>query len=91
MDGNNDIDLTWAHPSLAKCARRIFRKVRRDGEGRLRVEDMRRSFGRHADPMLDVSVEHGGGSWAFLDPSWKSVLKDWGVCAGVSMWCIKEG
>lgn len=88
---HNDIDLRWAHPALAKCARRIFRKIRRDDRGRLNAADMRRCFGRHGDPMLDPVEYRDGSGWAFLCGRWQEVLKDWGQCAGVSMWCIEEG
>lgn len=85
MDG---IDLSWAHPALAKSAGRIFRRIRRDDLGRLSLADMRRSFGRHAGPMLEEPVYRDGSGWAFLGDRWQAVLKDWGTCAGVSMWCI---
>ena len=88
---NDEIDLSWAHPALAKSAERIFRRVRRDGEGRLNVADMRRRFGRHAVPMLDGIETVQGQTWGKLGEGWQAVLKDWGICANVSPYCIKEG
>lgn len=91
METRNDVDLRWAHPALAKCARRIFRRVRRDESGRLSLADMSRSFGRHGAAMLDPPEYQDGSGWAALCGRWKDVLKDWGQCAGVSPWCIREG
>ena len=90
METRNDIDLRWAHPALAKCARKIFRKIRRDAKGRLNVADARRFFGRHGDPMLDPAEYRDGSGWAFLCGRWQDVLKDWGQCAGVSVYCITK-
>ena len=50
---HNDVDLRWAHPALAKSARRVFRRIRRDAKGRLWVADMRQAFGRHGAVNLD--------------------------------------
>jgi hypothetical protein len=86
-----DIDLTWAHPGLAKCARKIFKHVRRDAVGRLNVNDMKSRFQRHARPMLG-DIEHvDGHDWAYLDINWRTVLKDWAMCAGVSSYCPEGG
>jgi len=86
-----DIDLSWAHPALAKSARKIFRNVRRDGDGRLCVTDMKNRFQRHAMPMLDDIEGIRGREWAFLGDNWKTVLKDWAMCAGVSSYCPESG
>lgn len=88
---NDDIDLTWAHPALANSAARIFRHVRRDGEGRMNASDMRRRFGRHGIAMLGEIERSNGQEWAFLGDRWQAVLKDWGMCANISPYCIKEG
>ena len=86
-----DIDLSWAHPSLAKSARRIFKHVRRDAEGRLSVKDMCIRFQRHALPMLGEVEKIGGREWAFLSENWQAVLKDWGMCIGIWPYCPREG
>ena len=86
-----EVDLTWAHPSLAKHARKIFKHVRQDAEGRLSVRDMRARFQRHAFPMLGDIETIGGRDWAFLSENWATVLKDWGMCMGLLTYCIKEG
>lgn len=79
-----EVDLSWAHPSLAKNARKIFRNVRQDAEGRLNVQDMKNRFQRHALPMLDEIERINGRDWAYFGDNWKTVLKDWGMCAGIS-------
>lgn len=81
-----NIDLSWAHPLLRKHAAKIFRNVRRDGEGRLSVRDMKNRFQRHALPMLDEIELIGGYEYAFLGDNWKAVLKDWGMCIGISIY-----
>ena len=86
-----DIDLSWAHPSLAKHARRIFKNIREDGEGRLNVADVKSRFHHHGRPMLGEIERIGGREWAYLADNWQSVLKDWAMCAGVSPYCPKEG
>ena len=86
----SDIDLSWAHPSLGKSARKIFRNVRRDAEGRLNVNDMKMRFQHHSRHMLgDIEIVNGR-EWAFLSENWKTVLKDWGMCVGISPYCPKQ-
>ena len=86
-----DIDLSWAHPALAKNARRVFKGVRQDREGRLCVMDMKNRFQRHAMPMLDdIEIVHGR-EMAYLGDKWQTVLKDWGMCAGILSYCPVEG
>lgn len=85
---HNDVDLRWAHPALAKSARKIFRRVRRDDKGRLNVADMTSRFGRHGAAMLDAEEDQDGSGWALLCGRWQEVLKDWGVCVGVGGWSI---
>ena len=87
----NDIDLSWAHPSLAKHARRVFKNIRKDAEGRMNVRDMRARFQRHAIPMLGEIETIKGHEWAFLSENWATVLKDWGMRVGIGGYCIKEG
>jgi hypothetical protein len=87
----NQVDLSWAHPALAKNARRIFRNVRQDSEGRLCVTDMKNRFQRHAMPMLDDIEIIGGREWAYFDDNWRTVLKDWGMCVGIDSYCTAEG
>ena len=85
---HNDVDLRWAHPALAKSARRVFRRIRRDAKGRLWVADMRQAFGRHGAAMLDAEKDQDGSGWADLCGRWRDVLKDWAVCAGVGGYAI---
>lgn len=85
-----DVDLSWAHRSLAKNARRIFRNVRKDSEGRLSVQDMKNRFQRHALPMLGDIERIGGHEVAFLADNWQTVLKDWAMCAGIWPYCLVE-
>ena len=85
---HNDVDLRWAHPALAKSARKCFRRIRRDDRGRLNAEDMRRVFGRHGSAMLDAEEDQDGSGWADLCGRWQDVLKDWGVCVGVGGYAI---
>lgn len=84
----NDVDLRWAHPALARSARKIFRRVGRDAGGRLKVSDMASCFGRHGKAMLDAEEDQDGSGYACLCGRWMDVLKDWGVCTGVGGWSI---
>lgn len=86
-----EVDLTWANSSLAKNARRIFRNVRQDREGRLSVQDMKNRFQRHALPMLGEIERVKGHEVAFLSENWQAVLKDWGMCLAVWPYCSVEG
>lgn len=85
-----EIDMKWAHPSLAKHARKILRNIRRDAEGRMNVADMKLRFQRHAMPMLGDVEKINGREWAFLSENWKTVLKDWAMCAGIWTYCPVE-
>ena len=85
-----DIDLSWAHPSFADRLRKMFQHIRRDGEGRLNVNDVKLRFQRHAMPMIDDIEIIKGCSWAFLSDNWQTVVKDWAMCAGVWPYCPKE-
>lgn len=91
MNEEDAIDLSWAHPALAKSAGKIFRNVRRDELGRFNLSDMRIRFGRHGVAMLDEPEYEKGQAWAFLSDKWQSVLKDWAMNVGLSPYCIKEG
>jgi hypothetical protein len=82
-----DIDLSWAHPALAERVGKILQNIRQDGDGRLNVNDMKLRFQTHAAPMLGYTH---GREWAFLSDNWKTVLKDWAMCAGVWPYCPKE-
>lgn len=85
-----EVDLSWAHDSLAKRAGKLFRHIRRDGEGRMSVTDMKLRFQRHARPLLGDVERVNGCEWAFLSENWHTVLKDWAMCAGIWPYCPHE-
>lgn len=85
-----DIDLSWAHPSLAERIEKLFLNIRKDGEGRLNVNDMKLRFQRHARALLGDIERINGIEWAFLSDNWNTVLKDWAMCAGLWPYCPKE-
>lgn len=87
-NARNEVDLRWAPAGLARKARKIFRRIRRDGRGRMHAGDMRLRFGRHGDAMLDAPEYRDGSGWAELCGGWREALKDWGVCAGVAGYAI---
>lgn len=85
-----EIDMKWAHPSLAERAGKILRNVRRDKEGRMNVADMKLRFQRHARALLGDIERMDNIEWAFLSENWKTVLKDWGMSAGIWPYCPVE-
>jgi hypothetical protein len=85
-----EIDLSWAHPSLAKRAEKIFEHIRRDKLGRMNVTDMKLRFQSHGTRMIGAIERVNGGEWAFLSENWQTVLKDWAMCAGMWPYCPKE-
>jgi hypothetical protein len=85
-----EIDLTWAHPSLAERVRKTFLHIRQDSEGRLNVNDTKLRFQRHARALLGDIERIDGYERAFLAENWQTVLKDWAMCAGIWPYCPHE-